>query len=113
MEPGEIANVAQAESWDGPEGAHWSTHAEHYHSSLREHMALLHGLAGIGTPESVLDIGCGNGTSTLDAARAASAGRAVGIDLSTAMLARARDAASAAGLANVDFVQGDAQTYAF
>jgi SAM-dependent methyltransferase len=109
----DVANADQAASWDGPEGAHWSTNADHYDTSLRAHLTLLQGVAGIGTNESVLDIGCGNGTSTLEAARAASSGRAVGIDLSSAMLARARDAATAAGLTNAEFVQGDAQIYPF
>jgi SAM-dependent methyltransferase len=108
-----IANVDQAASWDGPEGAHWSTNAGHYDTSLREHMALLRDVARVGHDERVLDIGCGNGTSTLDAARAAVRGQAVGIDLSGAMLARGRDAAAAAGLTNVVLVQGDAQVYPF
>src|SRR5262245_46296073 len=34
----EIANIDQAASWDGPEGSHWSTHADHYDTSLREHL---------------------------------------------------------------------------
>jgi SAM-dependent methyltransferase len=109
----EIANVDQAASWDGPEGAHWSTNADRYDTSLREHLALLEAAARVGAEEHVLDIGCGNGTSTLAAARAAVRGRAVGIDLSTAMLARARDTASAAGSTNVEFVAGDAQVYPF
>src|SRR5262249_19235984 len=44
---------------------------------------------------------------------ASTRGRAVGVDLSSAMLARARETARAAGLSNVDFVQGDAQVYPF
>jgi len=109
----EIANVDQAASWDGPEGSHWSKNADRYDTSLREHLRLLEDAARIGGGESVLDIGCGNGASTLDAARAAAPGPAVGIDLSTAMLSRARDAASAAGLTNVEFVAGDAQVFPF
>ena len=109
----EIANVDQAASWDGPEGSHWSKNADRYDTSLREHLRLLEHAARIGAGESVLDIGCGNGTSTLGAARAAAPGRAVGIDLSTAMLERARAAASAAGLTNVEFVAGDAQVHPF
>jgi SAM-dependent methyltransferase len=109
----EIVNVDQAASWDGPEGSHWSTNADRYDTSLREHLRLLEGAARIGAGESVLDIGCGNGTSTLDAARAAAPGRVVGIDLSTAMLERGRAGASAAGLTNVEFVAGDAQVHPF
>jgi SAM-dependent methyltransferase len=108
-----IANVDQAASWDGPEGAHWSAHADHYDTSLREHLELLHDLAAIRPHESVLDIGCGNGTSTIDAARAASDGRALGVDLSSEMLSRARRAASVAGVTNVEFLRADAQVHLF
>ncbi len=109
----DIANVEQAEVWDGLEGAHWSRHADAYDDSLREFLTHLLEVAAIRPEESVLDIGCGNGTSTIDAARAASAGSAVGIDLSSAMLTRARSTATAAGVSNVEFVLGDAQVYRF
>ena len=107
----DVANVDQAELWDGHEGAHWSKHADVYDASLREHLTHLLEVAGIQPAEAVLDIGCGNGTSTLDAARTAS--RALGVDLSSEMLARARGAAEAEGLTNVSFVQADAQVHRF
>jgi len=109
----EIANVDQAASWDGPEGTHWSKHADHYDASLHEHLVLLQRAADIRPAESVLDIGCGNGTSTIDAARAASDGHALGVDLSSAMLAQARQIASEAGVTNVEFLQADAQVHPF
>lgn len=62
--------------------------------------------------ESVLDIGCGGGETTLDLARAvAPDGRVVGIDLSAAVLAFARRAAE--GCARVRFVHADAQLFPF
>jgi ubiquinone/menaquinone biosynthesis C-methylase UbiE len=109
----EIANVEQARAWDGEEGAHWASHADRYEASLREYNAHLQAGARIVPSELVLDIGCGNGTTTLDAARAASDGGSVGIDLSASMLAKARAAANDASLTNVDFVHGDAQVYGF
>jgi SAM-dependent methyltransferase len=63
--------------------------------------------------DRVLDIGCGTGGTTRQAARAASPGSALGVDVSGPMLARARQQAGAEGLGNVDFVQGDAQDHAF
>ena len=109
----EVANVEQARAWDGDEGEHWAAHADRYDASIAAYNAPLHDGARVGAHELVLDIGCGNGTTTLDAARAASAGGAVGIDLSASMLTKARTAAADSGLTNVDFVQGDAQVYAF
>jgi len=109
----DIANVDQAKAWDGNEGAHWSAHADQYDASLRVHRELLREFAAVAPHEAVLDVGCGNGITTLDAARAAPSGRAVGADLSSAMLARARAAADADGFTNVSFVRADAQVHRF
>ncbi|MDH6565709.1 SAM-dependent methyltransferase [Streptomyces sp. SAI-117] len=78
----------------------------------RHHERLLEAL-GVRPGDHVLDIGCGAGLTTRDAARAASPGTALGIDVSGPMLARARRKAGVEGLRNIDFVQGDAQEYAF
>ncbi len=61
----------------------------------------------------VLDIGCGTGSSTLALARSVGAGgRVVALDVSGPMLARARERAREAGLADrIDFIEGDAQLH--
>ena len=62
----------------------------------------------------MLDIGCGNGQTSRDAARAASeGGRVLGIDLSGPMLAKAAQLARDEGISNVRFEQADAQVHAF
>lgn len=61
----------------------------------------------------VLDIGCGTGQTTRVAARAASCGHALGIDISAAMLARARHLSNLEGIANTRFERGDAQVHPF
>ena len=59
----------------------------------------------------MLDAGCGSGaTSRAAAGRAASV---VGVDISGPMLARARAHATDVGLANVEFVEADAQEHSF
>ncbi|ANS63301.1 putative methyltransferase [Streptomyces lincolnensis] len=63
--------------------------------------------------DRVLDIGCGTGKTTRDAARAAAPGTALGIDVSVPMLAQARRKAATEGLGNVAFVEADAQAHAF
>ncbi|MFF4035062.1 methyltransferase domain-containing protein [Streptomyces sviceus] len=84
-----------------------------YDSELARHHERLLEALGVRAGDRVLDIGCGTGRTTRDAARAASPGTALGIDVSGPMLARARRAAAAEGLRDVDFVQGDAQVHAF
>ena len=113
LDPERLANLEQARAWDGEEGAHWTAHAARYDAGVREYGEMLRDRAGISAHDVVLDVGCGNGASTRDAARAATNGRAVGIDLSSSMLAWARSTAAAESLTNVEFVQGDAQTHAF
>ena len=64
--------------------------------------------------ERVLDIGCGAGATTFEAAwRVGPQGQAVGADISGALLELARQRAGEAGLEGVDFVQADAQTHVF
>jgi SAM-dependent methyltransferase len=106
-------NAEQAKAWDGGEGAYWAAHAEHFdHSIAAYHLPFLDA-AAIGTGERVLDIGCGTGQTTRDAARRASAGGALGLDLSAEMIALARRLATAEGLGNARFEQADAQIYPF
>lgn len=64
--------------------------------------------------ERVLDVGCGHGTSTTEAAqRVAPTGRVVGVDISAAMLKPARQHLAAAGPDNVELLLADAQVHAF
>jgi SAM-dependent methyltransferase len=52
---------------------------------------------------AVLDLGCGAGTDLLIAAQMTGpTGRAIGVDMTAAMLERARESADAMGLGNVD-----------
>jgi SAM-dependent methyltransferase len=61
--------------------------------------------------ESVLDIGCGTGATTLQLGAAVGGdGAALGVDVSPDLLAKARSTAAAAGAKNVSFVEADAET---
>jgi SAM-dependent methyltransferase len=109
----EVANTEQLAAWNGEEGDHWSAHEERYDAAARGYSGFLADLAAVERGEQVLDVGCGCGASTRDAARAAVGGAAVGIDLSSQMLAVARRRAVEQGLDNVSFVHGDAQVHEF
>ena len=64
--------------------------------------------------ERVLDIGSGAGTDSLVAAQMVGAdGRVTGIDMTVAMLAKARAAATEMGVANVEFIEGEAERLPF
>ena len=67
--------------------------------------------AGIMEADKVLDIGCGTGPSSRAAAKAAPAGVVLGIDISVALVQRARMSSRAERLANLRFDRGDAEVY--
>ncbi len=84
-----------------------------YDAELRLHNEALRRACGIQLRDHVLDIGCGAGQTTRQAARAAPAGSALGVDVSAAAIAGAREVAQAEGLRNVAFERADAQAYPF
>jgi SAM-dependent methyltransferase len=84
-----------------------------YDAELRRHNEVLRRAAGVQLRDHVLDIGCGTGQTTREAARTAQAGSAFGVDVSAAAIERARGLARAAGLRNVTFEQADAQVCRF
>lgn len=90
-----------------------------------EHQALLDRLmapiaeavveaAGLVNGESVLDVGCGGGATTFAAAwRVGPTGRAVGVDISGALVELARRRAGEDGIEGVEFLLADAQAHVF
>lgn len=103
-----------SESWDGALGEQWVAERDRFDDLLRPYgRALLDG-AAIVPGETVLDVGCGSGDTTVQVARRVGPeGKVVGIDLSKQMLEAARERVAAESLTNVTFEQGDAQTFAF
>src|SRR4030095_3886522 len=64
--------------------------------------------AGVRAGEVVLDLGSGGGIDSFLAARAAGpSGRAIGVDMTPAMLERARANAAREGITNVEFRLGE------
>ena len=84
-----------------------------YDTELRAHHEHLRGALGIGPGDQVVDIGCGTGLTTREAARAAAPGNVVGVDVSERMLERARQVTAAERLDNVRYELGDAQVHRF
>src|SRR6185312_3024710 len=69
---------------------------------------------GLGTGDTVIDMACGTGLNFPLLQRAIGpSGRIVGVDLTDAMLARARQRVEANGWSNVSLVQADAAGFDF
>jgi SAM-dependent methyltransferase len=106
------ANVEQTAHWNSEAGGgHWVTHQARHDRMLEPFLTMILTEAGIRPGEWVLDVGCGCGATTRAAAALAAPAAVTGLDLSAAMLARARDDARSARLTNVSFIQGDAQVH--
>jgi SAM-dependent methyltransferase len=105
-------NQAERDFWaaEGPQqyvehGARWETMMAPFGVAMFDAVALQPG-------EDVLDVGCGWGATTIDAAeRVAPTGSVVGVDFSAQMLETARQRTS--GLDNVTLLEADAQVHQF
>jgi SAM-dependent methyltransferase len=84
-----------------------------YDAELRRLNELFRAAARVGSSDRVLDVGCGTGQSTREAAAAAVTGRVVGVDVSASMLEQARRLSADQGLANVSYQRADAQVHRF
>lgn len=107
------SNRGQMNAWDGEAGAYWAAHADRFDAAMAGYQGPFLEAAAIASDDAVLDIGCGNGGTTIDAARIATAGSALGVDLSAAMLHQARLRAATSGISNVEFLRADAQVHPF
>ena len=84
-----------------------------YDTELQLHNGAFLRSCAIRSDEHVLDIGCGAGQTTREAARLAGTGSALGVDIAEPMITQARAIAGAEGLNNARFEHGDAQIHAF
>ncbi len=106
-------NAEQSRHWNEAAGEAWVAQTERIGAQIRPFG--LHALAraDLAPGQRVLDVGCGGGETTIAISRVVNpTGAALGIDISRPLLAHAREAAVAAGAANVAFEYADAQTVA-
>ncbi len=106
-------STAPGEQFIFPTGRAWAEDLGYPQPELaRVPDASVASFAGVANPfalgriepgQTVLDLGCGAGTDLLVAAQMVGLeGRAIGVDMTPAMLARARESAAEMGLANVE-----------
>jgi arsenite methyltransferase len=102
-----------------PTGRPWAEDLDYPAELANLPEAAVESFAGVANPwqlgrlapgERVLDLGSGAGTDSLIAAQmVGEQGRVTGIDMTPAMLARARSAAAEMGATNVEFVEAEAE----
>jgi SAM-dependent methyltransferase len=106
-------NAQQIEYWNGPAGERWARAQDRIDRHLGLITEALLSMAAPREGERVLDIGCGGGTTALVIReRVGPEGAVTGIDISTPNLAVAQ-ARAHAGMADVQFIEGDAAAYEF
>ncbi len=106
-------NAAMSDNWNGVAGEHWVNNAERHDRALAAYGEAVLGAAAIAPTDRVLDVGCGTGALTRAAARQASAGEALGVDIGQPMIERARAETAGFRPGNATFEQADAQVRAF
>ena len=106
----DAANAKQSAYWNGEAGRRWTAVQQSQDRLLGAISAALFEAAAPQPGEAVIDVGCGAGDTTLRAA--ALTGKALGVDMSEPMLARARQRAAEAG-SPARFAHADATLYDF
>ena len=109
MTAGAVPPITQTEYWNGEVGARWALNQTVLDAVFAPLTEALFASAGLQPGEAVLDIGCGSGATTLEAARLVGpSGRVRGADISAPMLAVARARAEAAGTP-IEFDEADVE----
>ncbi|HXS79701.1 MAG TPA: class I SAM-dependent methyltransferase [Gammaproteobacteria bacterium] len=107
------ANAEQIALWNGAAGHGWVDAQESLDRVLEPFQHRIVEAVAARRPQSVLDVGCGTGSTTLAVSRLlAKRSTAVGVDISEPMIALARARAEREN-APPRFICTDAQTYAF
>ena len=107
-------NAEQIVYWNETAGPKWVALQELLDAQIAPLGLATMDLLGVAAGDRVLDVGCGTGQTSVELARRVGpSGTVTGVDLSSPMLARARERAGSARRDNVAFVQADAQTHGF
>ncbi len=102
-------NAEQIEFWNGATAINWVATEERMDQLLAPLSAHVIDRAAVQSGDTVLDVGCGCGGTSL--AMAALGAEVLGIDVSQPMLARAKEHGQ--GNDRVEFIQADASTHEF
>ena len=103
-------NIKQKEFWSGAGGDVWVNKQKEMDIMLNPLGQRAIEKLTLSSSETILDIGCGCGATTLEIAKDIPKGKITGVDISEPMLDRAREDALKMSLSNTDFVVKDVQT---
>jgi ubiquinone/menaquinone biosynthesis C-methylase UbiE len=107
-------NAAQIEFWNSAATRAWADQYERMDGAVAALTEELVDLAAPQPGESVLDIGCGAGTTVLELARRVGPGcHVLGADVSEPSVARARERIVAAGLWHAEAIVADVSVHPF
>ena len=106
-------NKAQADYWASGAGRKWIELEHALDTAMAGMLDIVLDAASISKSDQIIDVGCGTGVSTIEAARTASDGMATGVDISEQLLERARERSSASGVDNLSYLFADAQAHQF
>lgn len=107
------SNNNQFTAWDGSTGDFWAERAQRFNEGVTGYQQPFLDAAEIQENSTILDIGCGSGQTTRDAARRAPSGTALGVDLSSRAIELASRFATEERVPNATFDQLDAQVHPF
>lgn len=105
-------NAKQVQFWNGEAGERWVRLQAELDRALEPFGDAVQRRANLRVGDRVVDVGCGCGSLTLAVARSiGDSGLVIGIDVSSLMLARAKERAAA--FQNISLVHADASSYQF
>lgn len=107
------ATCCSSSLWGSRLGDYWADNVDRNDMMFEPFTRPLLQAARIGPGDHVIDIGCGSGSTTREAARIAWPAPVVGIDISASILKVAESLAESNMVPNARFVWADAQKYRF
>ena len=114
MSASEEVNRAQREYWTKEAPRQYQAYGHTIEAGFAPFGRAMFDAARLRPGERVLDVGCGFGTTTIEAAECvAPSGRVLGVDISAAMLEPARQRVAAAAIGNIELLEADAQVHPF
>ncbi len=106
---GQQSDELQTEDWAGEMGLKWLASLSLFEGMIAPIGDALLARADFQSGETVIDLGCGGGATTLAIAGAvAPSGKVMGVDISPDLVAAAQERAASSGATNVEFTCADA-----